>query len=69
MVREDYWQRGTGKRLLAHAKGFFAAQGVKYYSVYTAVENRAALDFYRQNGLSLLYTTMIGEIQAPSIPS
>ena len=62
MVQKEHRQQGIGRRLLDRAKDFFAAQGVKYYTVYTAVENRAALDFYRQNGLAPLYTTMVGEI-------
>jgi ribosomal protein S18 acetylase RimI-like enzyme len=62
MVQKEHRQQGIGRRLLDRAKDFFAAQGVKYYTVYTAVENRTALDFYRQNGLAPLYTTMVGEI-------
>ena len=62
MVRVDYRRLGIGSRLIARAKDFFAARGVKYYTVYTAVENQTAPDFYRQNGLTPLYTTMIGEL-------
>jgi hypothetical protein len=40
---------------------FFATQGLQYYTVFTAVENRAALEFYVRNGLAPLYTTMIGK--------
>ena len=62
MVQPEYRRRGLAARLLAAAQEFFAAQAVRYYTVYTAVENRAALAFYEQNGLAPLYTTMLGEI-------
>jgi ribosomal protein S18 acetylase RimI-like enzyme len=62
MVQKDYRHRGTAKRLLAKAKDFFEAKGLKYCIVFTATENQCALDFYRQNGFVPLYTTMIGKI-------
>jgi ribosomal protein S18 acetylase RimI-like enzyme len=62
MVRKEYRRLGIGKELIARAKGFFIARDVRFYTVYTAVENRVALDFYRHNGMTLLYTTMIGEV-------
>ena len=62
MVRKEYQHLGIGDELFARAEKFFGARGVKYYTVYTAVENRSALDFYRHNGMTPLYTTMIGEL-------
>jgi ribosomal protein S18 acetylase RimI-like enzyme len=62
MVQEDYRRLGIGKQFIAQAKEFFAARGVNYYTVYTAVGNQAALGFYRQNGITPLYITMIGEV-------
>jgi ribosomal protein S18 acetylase RimI-like enzyme len=64
MVQKDYRHRGIAKRLLVKAKDFFEAKGLKYCIVFTAAENRGALDFYQQNGFVPLYTTMIGEISA-----
>jgi ribosomal protein S18 acetylase RimI-like enzyme len=63
MVAEKYRHQGIANRLLAKAQEFFASQNVKYYLVFTAVENRGALDFYQKNGLEPIYTTLIGEIQ------
>jgi hypothetical protein len=40
----------------------FKVQKSRYYMVFTATENREGVDFYRQNGLVPLYTTLIGEI-------
>jgi ribosomal protein S18 acetylase RimI-like enzyme len=61
MVQKDYRHTGIAKRLLASARHFFEAEALKYFTVYTAVENLAAIDFYRKNGLVPLYTTLIGE--------
>jgi ribosomal protein S18 acetylase RimI-like enzyme len=62
MVRKKYRRLGIANQLFDRAKEFFTARDVKYYLVYTAVENQAALDFYKQNGMTPLYTTMIGEV-------
>ena len=62
MVQKEYRHRGIANKLLAKAKEFFASNGLKYYTVFTAVENQGAIDFYQQNGLEPLYSTMIGEI-------
>jgi ribosomal protein S18 acetylase RimI-like enzyme len=64
MVQKDYRHQGIAKRLLLKAKGFFEAKGLKYCIVFTAAENRGALDFYQQNGFVPLYTTMIAEISS-----
>jgi ribosomal protein S18 acetylase RimI-like enzyme len=69
MVQKEYRHRGIANRLLAKAIEFFETQGVKYYTVFTAVENQAGLAFYRQNGLTPLHTTLIGEIQERSTSS
>ena len=62
MVQKEYLHRGIANKLLAKAKEFFASNGLKYYTVFTAIENQGAIDFYQQNGLEPLYSTMIGEI-------
>jgi len=62
MVGRHYRRLGIATRLLARAKSFFEARGVKYFTVYTAVANRSALDFYQANGLVPLHTTLVGEI-------
>ena len=62
MVQTAYRQRGIAGRLLARAKDFFEKKGVTYFTVYTAVGNRTAIEFYKRSGLSPLYTTMMGEI-------
>ena len=60
MVHKDYRRRGIASQLLAQARVFFAERGVKYFVVYTAVENKGAIEFYKRSGLEPLYTTMTG---------
>lgn len=60
MVHHNYRRRGIAGQLLAHARAFFAGQGVKYFSLFTAVGNKAGIAFYERNGLIHLHTTMLG---------
>jgi ribosomal protein S18 acetylase RimI-like enzyme len=63
MVAKDYRRGGIGQQLLERAIDFFAQRGVRYYSVYTAVSNQGAIDFYLGNGMEPRYTTLVGEIK------
>ena len=60
MVHKDYRRRGIASQLLACARAFFAERAVRYFTLFTAVENRAGIAFYERNGLTSLHTTMIG---------
>jgi ribosomal protein S18 acetylase RimI-like enzyme len=62
MVHKDFRQQGIGRGLLSEAKIFLSSLGMRYFTVYTAVENQAGINFYAQNGLAPLYTTLLGEI-------
>jgi ribosomal protein S18 acetylase RimI-like enzyme len=62
MVQEAYRRTGIAKKLLEAAIQYFKSQGIRYYLVYTAVVNHAAIDFYTKNGVVPLYTTFIGEV-------
>lgn len=64
MVRNAYRRQGIGRQLMEKAKEFFEEKGVNYFTVYTAIKNREAIEFYGRNGLQPLYTTMLGEIPA-----
>ena len=61
MVQKAYRRRGIAGQLLAKAKAFFEKKAVIYFTVYTAVGNRGAIEFYERSGLVPLYTTMMGE--------
>ena len=55
---------GTATRLLAEARAFFLRSGIKYFTVFTAVANQAAIKFYERNGMTPLHTTLIGETKS-----
>lgn len=61
MVQKAYRRRGVARRLLAQARAFFAQRAVSYFTVYTAVGNQGAIEFYAKSGLQPLYTTMVGK--------
>lgn len=61
MVQRAYRRRGVARRLLAQARAFFEQRAVNCFTVYTAVGNQGAIEFYAQSGLEPLYTTMVGK--------
>jgi ribosomal protein S18 acetylase RimI-like enzyme len=61
MVHKDHRRQGIASRLLAEATAFFQQKGVKYFTVYTAVANHAAVKFYERHGMTPLHINMIGE--------
>ncbi len=62
MVQKAYRRRGIAGHLLAKARAFFEKKAVRYFTVYTAIGNRGALEFYERSGLLPLYTTMMGAV-------
>ncbi len=62
MVQKAYRRRGIAGQLLAKARAFFEKKAVRYFTVYTAIGNRGALEFYERSGLLPLYTTMMGVV-------
>jgi ribosomal protein S18 acetylase RimI-like enzyme len=62
MVQKAYRRRGIAGHLLAKARAFFEKKAVRYFTVYTAIGNRGALEFYERSGLLPLYTTMMGVV-------
>ena len=64
MVAKDHRRKGIASQLLAEAKDFFQRRGIRFFIVYTAAANRAAVEFYERNGMAVLHTTFIGETEA-----
>ncbi len=62
MVKTALRRHGIATRLLEEAKHRFRQREVKYFTVYTATGNVAAVEFYRRSGMQPLHTTLIGEI-------
>jgi ribosomal protein S18 acetylase RimI-like enzyme len=65
MVHPAYRRQGIANQLLARAKTYFQLASIKYFWVYTAVNNQRAISFYESNGLNPLHTTLLGETQDP----
>jgi ribosomal protein S18 acetylase RimI-like enzyme len=61
MVHPAYRRMGIASRLLSRAKQYFQKEAVRYFTVFTSVNNRDAITFYERSGLSPLHTTLIGE--------
>ena len=61
IVTKEHRRKGVAQRLLDEAKAFFNRAGVRYFTVFTALANQGAIAFYKENGLSPLHTTFIGE--------
>ncbi len=62
MVSREHRRRGHGGRLLAAATAYLRQQGIQYYTLYTATNNRPAIAFYEEQGLTPLHVTMIGVV-------
>ena len=65
MVHKDHRRQGIGSQLLAAATASFHERDVRYFTIYTAATNQTAIAFYEHNGMSALYTTLLGETDAP----
>lgn len=67
MVAKDHRRRGIATRLLDEARDYFRRRGIRYFTVYTAAANEAAVRFYKQNGMAVLHTTFLGETEADQV--
>lgn len=63
MVAKVHRRRGVATRLLAEARDYFQRRGIRYFTVYTAAANEAAVRFYLHNGLTALHTSFLGETE------
>ena len=62
MVESNFRQQGVASQLMAKAKEFFKTKGIKYFTLYTAVANSGAIEFYKKNGLKPLHISFVGEV-------
>ena len=60
MVAGEHRRKGIATRLLEEARSFFSRNGIKYYTLYTATANRAAIKLYNKIGLKELHSSFIG---------
>jgi len=61
MVAKNNRRKGIATRLLAESKAYFQRNGIRYFTLYTAVANLGAARLYEQNGMAALHTSFIGE--------
>lgn len=61
MVHKDYRRRSIASQLLARSAAYYEEKNVKYYVVYTAIVNQAAIRCYEKHGMTPLYITLIGK--------
>ena len=62
MVEPESRGRGIGARLVELGREYFREQGVRYFTVYTAAANDGAIRFYRELGLDVLHTHLVGTV-------
>ena len=62
MVKKSHRCKGIASLLFEKSMIFFKKKGVKYFTVFTAVENHVALSFYKKQKMSPIYSTMMGEL-------
>lgn len=61
IVAKNHRRKGIATRLIAESKAYFQRNGIRYFTLYTAVANQGATRFYEQNGMAALHTSFIGE--------
>lgn len=60
MVEKSYRHKGIGSKLFSAAIDFLKKKQVNYYTLFTAENNIDAIQFYKRNGMTPLYTHLIG---------
>jgi ribosomal protein S18 acetylase RimI-like enzyme len=62
IVTKEYRNNGIGKKLFNLVISYFKEHGIKYFTLFTSVNNKLGIEFYKKHKLKELYTTFIGEI-------
>ena len=62
MVNKNYRKNGIGKKLIMESIKYFKQNNIKYYEVFTSVNNKNGISLYKKCGLNELYLTLYGEI-------
>jgi ribosomal protein S18 acetylase RimI-like enzyme len=63
MVNKNFRQNGIGTKLVMKAIEYFEQNGIKYYTVFTSINNANGISLYKRCGLKELQTTLYGEIE------
>jgi len=62
MVTKEFRNNGIGKKLYNLAIEYFKEHGIKYFTLFTSVNNKIGIEFYKNHKLKELYTTFLGNI-------
>lgn len=62
MVHKVQRRNGIANQLFSKAVEFFTQYGIRYYTVFTSVNDQAAISLYEKNGMTPLHITLIGEL-------
>jgi len=63
MVNKYYRNKGIGTKLIKVAIEYFRNNGIKYYEVFTSINNKDGISLYKKCGFNELYTTLYGEVK------
>jgi ribosomal protein S18 acetylase RimI-like enzyme len=63
MVNKKFRQKGIGTKLVMKAKEYFKERGIKYYTVFTSINNVNGISLYKNFGFKELYTTLYGKTE------
>ena len=63
MVNKNYRNKGIGTKLIKVAIEYFRNNGIKYYEVFTSINNKDGISLYKKCGFFELYTTLYGEVK------
>ncbi|MDR2717773.1 MAG: GNAT family N-acetyltransferase [Treponema sp.] len=63
MVNKNFRQNGIGTKLIIKGLEYFKQENIKYYTLFTSVNNTTAIKLYKKCGLKPLQTILYGEIE------
>ena len=63
MVSKNFRHNGVGTKLIMKGIEYFRRNGIKYYTVFTSVNNTSGISLYKKCGFEQLYTTLYGRIE------
>jgi len=63
MVSKNFRHNGIGTKLIMKGIEYFKRKDIKYYTVFTSVNNTGGISLYKKCGFEQLYTTLYGRIE------
>jgi ribosomal protein S18 acetylase RimI-like enzyme len=63
MVSKNFRHNGIGTKLIMKGIEYFKQKDIKYYTVFTSMNNISGISLYKKCGFEQLYTTLYGRIE------